>query len=153
MRSPCELRAAAPHGAGASRPSSILTVADATGAEVTPYEEKKGPGAALSDSGPAVVSGCHGICDSKDLEHGNSGIASFDSRTLDAVVWVEWDRGDPENPFNVRISAVRIAKALLTSSRHATVESTEEMADLPALLRIHSRGSCASHPSTSEWTC
>lgn len=36
----------------------------------------------------------------KDLEEGTPGTFSFDSKAVEAVVWVEWNANDPENPFN-----------------------------------------------------
>jgi hypothetical protein len=74
----------------------------------------------------------------KDLEEGVPGTFSFDSKAVEAVVWVEWNANDPENPFNVRT----IASGRAAGPKKLTfvaVESTQKMADLPALLRFYNR--------------
>lgn len=49
----------------------------------------------------------------KDLEEGTPGTFSFDSKAVEAVVWVEWNANDPENPFNVcTLTSVRATNPL-----------------------------------------
>lgn len=74
--------------------------------------------------------------DTKDLER------AFDSKA-GGVVWVEWERDDPENPFNVRTTRRTAdwphegSSGSLRVSRRA-VESTEKVANHLDLLCVYS---------------
>lgn len=58
---------------------------------------------------------------------------------ISEVVWLEWEKGDPENPFNVRFPPSDSVLALLSADRifRPVVERSEEVADMSDRLHLY----------------